>query len=147
MTISLWYWYVKCFPSIASDAEHILWTSTLTSTEYISNIPKDYTIQIWTNDAKDDPNKQIETIIKNGNNMIFSNTGSPRLVRLFGGSQFIVLIEFILIKIQNRTNQGLPVQIPYTWTVDFRHGLVKAIIGVVLTKAGKPFMKMICTKF
>ena len=33
---------------LVPDPEHILWTSTLTSAEYISNVPKDYTIQIWT---------------------------------------------------------------------------------------------------
>ena len=36
---------------LVSDPEHILWTSTLTSDEYISNVPKDYTIQIWTDSA------------------------------------------------------------------------------------------------
>ena len=36
---------------LVPDPEHILWTSTLTSAEYISNVPKDYTIQIWTDSA------------------------------------------------------------------------------------------------
>ena len=36
---------------LVSDPEHILWTSTLTSDEYISNVPKEYTIQIWTDSA------------------------------------------------------------------------------------------------
>ena len=36
---------------LVSDPEHILWTSTLTSDEYISNVPKEYTIQIWTDSS------------------------------------------------------------------------------------------------
>ena len=37
--------------NIKNDAEHILWTSTLTSPDFIHRLPNDYTIQIWADET------------------------------------------------------------------------------------------------
>ena len=37
--------------NITNEAEHILWTSTLTSPDFIDLLPNDYTIQIWADET------------------------------------------------------------------------------------------------
>ncbi len=63
--------------NIAKDVEPILWTSTLTNAANLHRLPKEYTIQIWTNAsvlAQEADKTQLVELIKSDHKMIFSNT-------------------------------------------------------------------------